>query len=257
MGNEGSYLCEYLPSCVNVPASWVSASLSFKGGIALTDGFYSVPESLRHHHLAGTRSHGDGLPAQMLLSLLRLWLLHPTAPAPDLHRVAAPALQIWMKAGAMQAGTGAPPSPINWTNKNPLMYVTHVLSLAVSLHCFEWHSCRLSLLQPMGRIYISASLMQVVWCQSVVQLPLSLGNSLHWLNSSWHGDGLCHMQCTAVWPCSASLPGGNIQTLRPCLHLWCGGHRGAAAPSSQGHILTGSRAAGWKPLLWNLLNART
>lgn len=63
MGNEGSYLCEYLPSCVNVPASWLSASLSFKGGIALTDGFYSVPESLRHRHLAGTRSHGDGLPA--------------------------------------------------------------------------------------------------------------------------------------------------------------------------------------------------
>lgn len=46
--------------------------------------------------------------------------------------------------------------------------------------------------------HISASLIQVLWCQSVVQLPLSLGNSVHWLNSSWHGDGLCHMQCTAV-----------------------------------------------------------
>jgi len=61
----------------------------FKGGITLSDGSYNAPESLGHHHLAGSHSHGDALPAQLLLSPPRLWLLDPTAPAPDLRRAAA------------------------------------------------------------------------------------------------------------------------------------------------------------------------
>lgn len=95
MGNDGSYLCEesikHLPSCVNVLVTWLSASLSFKGGITLSNGFYNVPESLGHHHLAGIHSHGDALPAQPLLSPPGLWLLDPTALAPDLRRAAASA----------------------------------------------------------------------------------------------------------------------------------------------------------------------
>lgn len=103
----------------------------------LSDGFYNGPESLGHHCLAGTHLHGNGLPAQTILVPPRLWLLDPTAPAPDLRRAAAPAPQTQTRAGAMQAGTGAHSSPGNQTNKHPLMYITNVLRLAVILHCFE------------------------------------------------------------------------------------------------------------------------
>ena len=122
---------------MNALAAWVSASLSFKGGITLSDGFYNVPEGLGHHRLAGTHSYGDALPAQRLLSAPGLWLLDPRALAPDMRRAAAPASQTRMRAGAMQAGIGARPSPSDQTNKHLLMYIAHVLSLTVILYRFE------------------------------------------------------------------------------------------------------------------------